>query len=430
MITKPIQHKLQNGLRIFLQEVHTAPVISTWIWYGVGSRNEQKGKTGLSHWVEHMQFKGTQQSRGEVWEHAIARTGGHWNAFTSTDWTTYFETLPSTDLALALSLEADRMVNSLFDPQEVETERGVILSELEGNENDPYFRLNEAIQLKAYKAHPYRNEVIGSRSDLLKLTREDLYGHYRSYYQPANATLCLAGDFDSQEALRLIEEYFAPIPSLPFELPCPTPEPRLEGFHQVEVQGPGETPFFQLSYRTPAANHPDFFAFTILDSLLGGPSSLNMFGSGSVRNRSSRLYRGLIEGGYAAGFSAGINATIDPGTWDLSVTARPDCPIENALRVSESLLDEILNHPVLPQEIERAVKQARALFAYGSDNISNLAFWMGYTNSFADYDWFLNYVENLQAVSPARVLAVAQEYLNPERRVLGFYRPKNKLRKS
>ena len=161
---------LDNGLTVHLKEIHSAPIISHWIWYRVGSRNETPGKTGLSHWVEHMQFKGTPTFPATILDKSIAREGGVWNAFTHLDWTTYFETLPADRIELALRLEADRMFNSLFETEEVESERTVILSEREGSENEPLFRLGEAVQLAAFNTHPYGHEVIGFREDLLKIT--------------------------------------------------------------------------------------------------------------------------------------------------------------------------------------------------------------------------------------------------------------------
>ena len=178
---------LKNGIKIYTKEMHTAPIISHWVWYRVGARNENAGKTGISHWVEHMQFKGTPSFPAGVLDRAISRDGGLWNAFTHLDWTTYFETMPAEKIDLALDLEADRMVNSIYDPDEVNAERTVIISEREGNENDPLFKLEESMQLAAFPTHPYRNEVIGSIADLKSMSRDDLFEHYRSFYNPANA---------------------------------------------------------------------------------------------------------------------------------------------------------------------------------------------------------------------------------------------------
>ena len=152
--------RLKNGLEIKLKEIHTAPLISSWAWYRVGSRDEIPGRTGISHWVEHLQFKGTERFPADVLEKTVSRTGGVWNAFTYLDWTTYFETMPADKIDLALELEADRMTNSIYDPEEVESERTVVISERQGRENGPGFRLNEALRNAAFRVHSYHNEII------------------------------------------------------------------------------------------------------------------------------------------------------------------------------------------------------------------------------------------------------------------------------
>jgi len=157
-----LQLTMPNGLKVMLKEIHTAPIISHWVWYRVGSRDELPGITGISHWVEHMQFKGTSRFPGGVLDNIIARNGGIWNAFTHMDWTTYYETIPAEQIDLALDLEADRMGNSCFESEDVESERTVILSELAGNLNEPLYRLGDLVQKAAFKQHPYRNEVIGA----------------------------------------------------------------------------------------------------------------------------------------------------------------------------------------------------------------------------------------------------------------------------
>ncbi len=196
MISKHTETVLKNGMKVLLKEIHTAPLISSWIWYRVGSRDEPTGKTGISHWTEHTQFKGTPQFPGTVLDKAISREGGRWNASTSHDSTKYYITLPADKIDLGLRLEADRMVNSIFDEKEVASERTVIISEREGNENEPLFRLSEAIQQTAFRVHPYHHEIIGDMADLRTMTREDLYNHYRAYYVPGRAgrnDLCTSG---------------------------------------------------------------------------------------------------------------------------------------------------------------------------------------------------------------------------------------------
>ncbi len=419
------QFTLSNGLKVMLKEIHTAPLISHWVWYGVGSRNEFPGKTGLSHWVEHMQFKGTEHFSGRQMDQAIAKTGGYWNAFTGEDWTTYFETLPSSALDLAMEIEAERMRSSRFLAEEVETERTVILSEREGNENEPRFRLAEAVQAAAFQEHPYRNEVIGFKSDLLAITREDLYNHYRNYYAPSNAMLCLAGDFDTAKVLKKIEKFYGAIPESPVDKHNPQPEFSPPSYQQIELFGPGEASYIQVAYRCPQGNSEDFFALTILDSLLAGPSSLNMFGSGGISNRISRLYLALVDKGLAASVSGGLNANIDPGTYNLNLNCNPVVKPDKLLKKLDQEIERLRSKPAPKNEIRQAQKQAKALFAYGSDNITNQGFWMGYSCSFADYDWFLNYVEKLEAVSPEAVMEAARKYLDPQQRVVGYYLPKN-----
>lgn len=415
--------KLPNGLSIHLKEIHTAPIISHWVWYRVGSRDELPGLTGLSHWVEHMQFKGSPNFPSGVLDKAISREGGFWNAFTHLDWTTFFETLPADKIDLGLRLEADRMANSLFKDEEVESERTVILSEREGSENEPIFRLGEAVQQSAFDRHPYRNEIIGSRQDLLNIRRADLYRHYRTHYHPGNALVTVAGDFETEAMLKRLETLYGAIPAgAPVQHPA-LPEAPLSAERRVEVQGPGKTTYIQLSYRSPAAANPDFFPFTVLDSLLTGPTSLNMFGGGGTSNKTSRLYRALVEKELAIGVGGGTQATIDPFLYEITITVRPGLDVATVLQAVDAEIDRLRQEEVQPQEIARAIKQSRAIFAYGSENITNQAFWLGYAEMFATYDWFNAYMDHLAQVTPAELRRIAQEYLAPERRVVGVYIP-------
>ena len=380
------------------------------------------GKTGLSHWVEHMQFKGTRTYTAKEMEDTIARTGGYANAFTSPDWTTYFQTVPSAALEIALRFESDRMVNSLYEPEEVETERTVILSEREGNENDPQFLLSEAVQLAAFTQHPYRNEVLGSTEDLLSLTRDDLYNHYRNYYQPSNALLCLAGSFDVDSTLTLIKNYFESIENQEPIRSIPTPETEITDTVSVELQGPDEADYIQIAWRSPQADDPDFFAYTLIESILSGPSSLSMFGSGGIGNRSSRFYRELVENQLVASVYGSLSASIDPGTFSLNLTCRGDHSPDQVIEKIDQVVDQFLTHGPTTEELAIALKQARANFTYSSDNITNQAFWLGYAHSFADYSWFTDYVKRLEQVSKNDILRVARQYLDPAHRVTGVYR--------
>jgi zinc protease len=418
-----LRHKFRNGLTVLMKEIHTTPLISVWVWYRVGSRDEVPPLTGISHLVEHMQFKGTRRFPAEMMDKAVAREGGTRNAFTFLDWTTYFETMPANKIGLALRLEADRMTRSLFDAGELNSERTVVISEREGHENEPMFLLSEAVQHAAFRVHPYHHEIIGDMADLRTMRREDLYRHYRNYYVPNNAIVSIAGDFDSRDMLERIRMQFERIPAgaVPPRLSRTEPEPR--GESRVTVEGPGETAYVQVAYRFPAASDPDFFALSVLDSLLAGPSNLNMFGGGGISNKTSRLYRALVDKQFAVSFSGGSNLTVDPFLYSISMTMHPKRKPAEALEALDREIARIQTEPVSTAEIARAIKQARANFAYGTENITNQAFWLGYAEMFASYAWFESYLDRLEAVTAAEVRAAALKHFRPRSRVVGVYVP-------
>jgi zinc protease len=180
-----------------------------------------------------------------------------------------------------------------------------------------------------------------------------------------------------------------------------------------------------LAYRAPAAANDDFFAFTVLDSLLTGPTGLNMFGGGGISNKTSRLYQALVEKEFTVSVHGGLQATIDPFLYDITLTIRPDKTHQAAVAALDAEIERIQQTPVTPEEIARAIKQARAMFAYGSENITNQAFWLGYAEMFSEYDWFVNYVDRLAQVTPLDIERIAREYLTPANRVVGIFTPTN-----
>ncbi|WKZ47486.1 MAG: pitrilysin family protein [Anaerolineales bacterium] len=422
MTNSHIEVTLSNGLKVLLKEIHTAPIVSSWLWYRVGSRDEVQGRTGISHWVEHMQFKGTPQFPSNVLDKAISREGGVWNAMTYLDWTTYYETMPAEKIDLGLRLESDRMVNSQFDSQEVASERTVIISEREGNENEPLFMLGEAVQQTAFRVHPYHHEVIGDMADLHTMTRDDLYNHYREFYVPNNAILAIAGDFETGKMLARIKELFEPIPAGKEPTRVARPELPQNGEVRLAVEGPGSTSYVQVCYRFPAASHPDFFPLAVLDSLLAGPSNLNMF-SGGISNKTSRLYRVLVDKELTVSVHGGAQVTIDPFLYGITMTIHPKRKPEEALAALDKEIKRVQEEKISKEEIARAIKQARALFAYGSENITNQAFWMGYAEIFARYEWFQTYLDKLAKVTAKDIQRVANEYFKPQSRVVGTYVP-------
>ncbi|MFM8426005.1 MAG: M16 family metallopeptidase [Chloroflexota bacterium] len=412
------QVQLKNGMRVMLKEIHTAPIISSWIWYKVGSRDESTGKTGISHWTEHMMFKGTKKFPSGILDKAISREGGRWNASTSRDSTRYYETMPAAKIDLALRLESDRMTRSIFDAKEVASERMVIISEREGSENEPMFLLGEAVQHASFRVHPYHHEIIGDMADLRTISRDDLYNHYRTYYVPNNAVLSLAGDFDTKTMLKRIKELFESIPKGNIPPRLARPEPERKGELRLTVEGPGETAFTQVAYPFPNATHPDYFALQVLESLLNGASGLSY--------KTCRLYRALVDKGHVVDISGWSESTIDPFLYRITLVHRPDKKPEDALSALDDEIKKIQDKLVPEAEIKRAVKQARAVFAYGSENITHQAFWMGYTSMFSDYSWYTTYLDKLAKVTPKDVQRVAQVYFQPNKRVVGNYIPKGK----
>ncbi|MBN1259708.1 MAG: insulinase family protein [Anaerolineae bacterium] len=412
---------LDNGLTVLVRESHTAPVTSFWVWYRVGSRNEHLGITGISHWVEHMMFKGTERWPRQKLDQTIAREGGYLNAMTWYDFTTYYETLPSDKIFLALDIEADRMSRALFDVDEVAAERTVIISERQGAENNPLFLLDEEVAAAAFRVHPYGHDTIGHLCDLQTMTRDDLYRHYRTYYAPNNAIVAVSGDLNAGEMLRMIEQYFGALDPSSEIPPMLAQEPSQRGERRVWVEGNAGTDYVMLAYHSPEATHPDLFALTVLSTVLAGGAS-SLVGSGALTNHTSRLYRAVVERELAADVSASLIPTVDPNLYRITATVLPD---RAADQVEEALLAEIKRvqrEPISRDELEKAKQQAQALFAYSSESITNQAFWLGFSEVFADYTWFRSYLSRLDAVTVEDVLHAAQTYLIPQNRTVGHYR--------
>jgi zinc protease len=414
---------LDNGLTVVVRESHNAPVSTFWCWYKVGSRLERPGITGISHWVEHMLFKGTPTFPKRELDRMISREGGTWNGFTWLDFTTYFETLPADRFDLAFSIESDRMVHAVFDPKEAASERTVIISERQGNENSPQFLLSEEVQAAAFRVHGYHHEVIGDMCDLQAMTRDELFHHYQTYYAPNNAVAVAVGDFKTADVLSKVEKAFGKIkpgPELPLIL---REEPEQKGERRITVEGPDSTAYVEVAYRAPRATAAEFLALVVLDAILSGASGLSMFGGGGT-NASSRLYKALVDTELAVDVSSGLAATVDPYLYSLSATVRAGhtpAEVEAALDVE---LGRVVNEPVSESEVAKAIKQAKAQFAYGSESVTNQGFWYGFSEVFADYTWFESYLDRLAAVTVDDVQRVAKTCLTRSHRTVGWYVPK------
>ncbi len=417
-------HQLDNGLQVILQPTRAAPVASFWLWYRVGSRNEVPGLSGLSHWVEHMLFKGTDAyPRGEF-DKAVSRAGGMFNGMTWQDWTVYFETFPAERIALALQVESDRMANALFDPAETESERTVILSEREGSENNYFYRLQEEVQAAAYVAHPYRHPVIGWKNDLLTITRDDLYSHYRTFYTPNNSIAVVTGDFEPQAMLAKLQEHFSSLPSGPQPPAQRVNEPSQAAERRIVLHGEDPTAYYLQVFHAPAARHEDFAATVVLDSVLGGAKGMGLLG-GSANNRSNRLYRALVETQLTVDAGCGFGPTIDPGLFTFQATLAPDVEHEAVEETIWQEIERVQAEGVTAEELQKAIKQTRAQFVYSGESVTNRAYWLGFAAVVTDLDWLGSWERRLTEVTSEDVQRVAATYLVREQQTVGWYVPES-----
>lgn len=415
------RHMLDNGLTVLLKEIHNAPVISWWVLYRVGSRNERTGQTGVSHWVEHMLFKGTEKFPAGNLDRLVERHGGAWNAQTSLDYTAYYETMPAAHIDLALEAEADRMVNARFDPDDVASERTVIISERQGSENSPAFWLREETQAAAFRVHPYHHQVLGDMVDLHHMTRDDLYGHYRTHYIPNNAIAVAVGDFDTATMLARITELYGAIDAGPEPPTFPRVEPSQQGERMIRVERPGNAYMLRMVYRVPEATHPDWIKLAVVDSVLAGASAP---GGGGVGNRTSRLYRVLVETELASGVGGGLSPTCDPFLFTIQVTVRDGKTLDEVQTALDAELDR-LPDTISQADVDKAKKQAKALFAYGTERVTGQAFWLAFSENIASYAWYEHYLERLNAVTLEDVCNTAAQYLQPSQRTVGWFVPVN-----
>ncbi|MCZ6676488.1 MAG: pitrilysin family protein [Candidatus Poribacteria bacterium] len=405
-----VEHELVNGLKVLTKEVHAAPVISSYIWYKVGARNERPGITGVSHWVEHMLFKGTPKFPKNQLNRAIEGNGGRWNAFTSTDYTAYYETLPADKVSIALALESDRMQNSIFDPEEVEAERTVILSEREGYENTPQFVLREEVQAAAYKAHPYQWGIIGWPSDLKAMTRDDLYDYYRRCYVPNNATLVLVGDFDTAELMKQVDAHFGPLPpGEPIGDPS-TVEPEQRGERRVTVRKEGNIAYVEIAYHIPAGGHPDLYPLEVLGTVMSS-------------GKTSRFYRALIDKQLATSASFYPDFSKDAGIAVAFAEAQAGVEPSTLEKALLEQIERLQNDRITEAELKKAINQTEAHFIFSLDSVSNQAAQLGYYETIRSYKYLETYLDEVQSVTREQIREAVQKYLTEDNRTVGHFQP-------
>jgi zinc protease len=416
---------LDNGLRVLVQEVHTAPLASVWCWYRVGSKDEVPGLTGVSHWVEHMNFKGTAKIPREKVKGIIEQFGGYWNGYTWIDQTTYTETATRDALDHMLFIESERMASCLYNPDDCESERTVIISELQGGENDPDQLLDQELTATAFRAHSYRHPTIGWLSDLQTMTRDDLYGYYRRFYVPNNATLVIVGDIDPADALRRASAHFGAIQPGEVGRRAHTREPAQLGERRLTVAREGTTAYLKIGYHAPAISDADFFPLLVLDAVLTGAKGLNLWASfrTPAPQRSARLYRALVNGGLASAVNGGVVPTQDPFLYTLSVTAADGTSL---VRLEAAALDEIERiraSGITPAELTRVKNQLRARTVFEGDSITNVAHQLGFFETIASWRLYPELDGRIASVTLDQVAAVAAERLRPSNRTIGWLEP-------
>ena len=416
---------LSNGLKVVVQEIHTAPLVSVWCWYRVGSCDEGPGFTGVSHWVEHMNFKGTTHIPREEMKGIVERFGGMWNGYTWIDQTTYLETAGCAALDQMLFIEAERMAGGLYEPAECESERTVIISELQGGENDPDQLLDTEVTATAFRAHPYRHPTIGWLTDLQSMTRDDLYGHYRKFYIPNNATLVVAGDVDAEDVLRRAARHFEDIPSGPEPERIRTTEPPQLGERRVLIEREGTTGYVKVMFHAPAATDEDFFPMLVLDAVLTGAKGVNLWSSfrGMPPQRKARLYTALVERGLASMVSGAIMPTAQPFLYTLSFTAMKGVPLDAVEYAAFEEIERVRTEGVNLAELARAQRQLRARLVFENDSVTNIAHQLGYFETIAGPDYLPALQRRIEAVTGEQVWDVARRRLGPTTRTVGWFRP-------
>ena len=407
---------LPNGLKVLLKEEHKSPVVTFQVWYRVGARNERLGKTGMSHLLEHMMFKGSKKYGPKQFSQVVQRNGGNDNAFTSKDYTAYFENLAADRLEIAMDLESDRMQNLLLDPKEFLSERDVVKEERRMRyEDDPTQTMVEQMMATAFSAHPYQWPVIGWMADIGNITRDDLEKHYRTYYAPNNATVVVVGDFDRSKTLALVEKYFGSIPRGPEVPKVGAVEPKQLGEKRVKVKQEAELPAIFAGYKVPNLTSADSHALNVLQSILSS-------------GKSSRLYRSLVYDKQIAQYAGGDydDVSTDPNLFYVYAGIMPgksEDEVERALYVE---IDRMKNEPVSDEELQKAKNQAEAGFIMSQDSMFYQAMLLGQYETVANWKLLGAYLDGIRAVKKEDIERVARQYFTEDNRTVGILVPVKK----
>lgn len=413
MQEKVFETSLPNGLKVILLENHKAPLITFQVWYRVGSRNEEWGKTGLSHMLEHMMFKGTEKVGPQEFSRIIQENGGNDNAFTSRDYTAYFENLSADRVQVAIDLEADRMRNLLLREQDFQTEKLVVMEERRlRTEDNPHAYLFEQLLATAFQIQPYHWPIIGWMPDLSRLTLEDLQSYYQVYYNPVNAFLVVVGDFSKEDLLPRIQGAFGSYPK----------GVRPDQEKSVEVQQTGERRIFvkkeaQLSsiimgYHVPNLQEQDSYVLEVIATVLSG-------------GKSSRLYESLVrEKRLALGANADHSLlSRDPSLFYLSAEVLPGKEVAEVEKALDLEIKRIQEELVGEWELQKAKNQLEASFVFGQDSIFYQAMLLARHEITLNWRTIDDYLPAIRKISPEDIQLVAKNYLVSDRRTVGILIP-------
>jgi zinc protease len=404
---------MPNGLRVLVLENHKAPVATFNLFSKVGSRNESFGKTGISHLVEHLKFRGTKKYGPEEFSNIIQQNGGMDNAFTGSDFTDYFEVINRDHLDVPIGLEADRMAN--FEPKGFASELAVVEEERRMRTDDnPEDALEEATQAQAYVEHPYHWPVIGWMQDIQHLTLEDALKYHSVYYSPQNAIAVAVGDFDADKVLKQIAESFGPIKNGPKPPPVVEVEPPQQGMRQIVLRHAANLPAFNEAYHVPnyRTGGADAFALEIASEILSD-------------GKSSRLYRTMVlDKRMVIEVSASYDMTsFDPGLFWLSAQMRPGVQTSDAIAETDKVIEQLKNQPVGAEELQKAKNLEQSSFVFAQDSIFEEALQLGVWEMLGNYRLMDRYLRGIDKVTAADVQRVAKKYLIKNNYTLGVLVP-------
>ncbi len=400
-----------NGLRILLSPDTSVPVAGCMITYHVGSRNEATGYTGATHLLEHLLFKGStnfnKENHKTAWELLEAK-GAHVNASTWFDRTNYYAVFPSELLPDAVALEADRMRNAFLTEEDRSSEMPIVRNEFERGENLPAEALDKQVWATAFQAHPYHTSTIGWRSDIEQVSIERLQQFYNDFYWPNNATVTIAGNFDVRETLALVKKEFGVHPKSPMPFPAMyTDEPKQEGQRRTTVHRAGVN-MIAIAHKTPEGNHEDIPALLMLSLILS-------------EDKTSRLYKALVDNAKATDASIYCWQLHDPALFEAFVTLAPKTTHEQAEKIVLAEYEKIIQKGVTTAELARTKRMVRTYFATRRDG--PYAFLSSLNEDLATGDWtrFVTLPEALQKVTSKDIQRVAKKYLVKDQSTIGWF---------